>query len=695
MKRINILILFVLITLCLPQNAFSQERKMDINSMTRQDVMDMSNEQLMELPLEDLIQLASKLSMSMDELLNMKVSVSSKLALTPREAPGIITVITQEEMQKSGARDLIDVLRLVPGINFGYDIDGAIGIGMRGNWGHEGKVLMLIDGLEVNENMYSSLQFGNHYSIDQIKTIEIIRGPGSSIYGGYAELGVINIITKNGRDLDGLEANASFGSMYESGTTARKNVGLNFGKKINDLEVKLLTHIGGGNMSDKKKHATFYGDTYNMGDGWTEYKTANVNFGASYKRLDVNFLYDNYDPNTTTYSKGVSNRFESLLGSIGYTLKLSDKFSLKPEFNISKHTPWHLNTTEYTEYAYHRTVARYKGDVGFSYDITPDINLLGGVSHFIDAAEDLSNDDETVFGNGKKTMENNTTSLYLQGLVKTKFANITLGGRYDKHDQFGSAFAPRIGLTKIFNNFHMKLLASRAFRSPSIENINITPSIEPEKTNVFEMEVGYQINRNMFFTANIFDITVQDPIAYRWDEINDEEVYANFDQSGTRGLELEYRAVYTKANATLNYSYYSAAGKNKVDYYSVWDENGDAMDNVLLAAPQHKLTLTGSIDLFKGLSLSPSLIYMGKRYGFTGIDANEESVQSKVDPTMLANVFLRYKDFLTKGLTVGIGMYDIFNSNYEYLQPYDGYEAPFPATSSEVMVKISYNLNFQ
>ena len=87
---------------------------------------------------------------------------------------------------------------MVPGFHFGVDVTNVVGVGVRGNWGHEGKVLMLIDGMEMNENLFSTLQFGQHYNLQNIEKIEIIRGPGSSIYGGFAELGVINIITKSG-----------------------------------------------------------------------------------------------------------------------------------------------------------------------------------------------------------------------------------------------------------------------------------------------------------------------------------------------------------------------------------------------------------------------------------------------------------------------------------------------------------------
>ena len=96
--------------------------------------------------------------------MNIKISVASIKELTPRESPGVVSYISAEEIHESGANDLVDVLRLVPGFDFAMDVEGVVGIGVRGNWAHEGKVLMLIDGQEMNEGLYSSLQFGNPFT---------------------------------------------------------------------------------------------------------------------------------------------------------------------------------------------------------------------------------------------------------------------------------------------------------------------------------------------------------------------------------------------------------------------------------------------------------------------------------------------------------------------------------------------------
>ena len=69
------------------------------------------------------------------ELLDTPVTVASKgKAMTIRESPGVVSLVTRQEILDSGARDLIDVLRLVPGLDFACDVQGVVSIGMRGIW---------------------------------------------------------------------------------------------------------------------------------------------------------------------------------------------------------------------------------------------------------------------------------------------------------------------------------------------------------------------------------------------------------------------------------------------------------------------------------------------------------------------------------------------------------------------------------
>jgi len=92
-----------------------------------------------------------------DAVLKAETTVASIRPATVRETPGVVTIVTREEIVRSGARDLIDVLRNVPGFSFGVDVEGVVDLGFRGVWGHEGKILLMIDGLEMNEQLFGGL----------------------------------------------------------------------------------------------------------------------------------------------------------------------------------------------------------------------------------------------------------------------------------------------------------------------------------------------------------------------------------------------------------------------------------------------------------------------------------------------------------------------------------------------------------
>lgn len=115
----------------------------------------------------------------LQKVLNKNVSVSA-LKLSSRESPSIITVINRDEIRNSGARDLTDVLRLVPGFDVMQDLQFVLGLSLRGSWANEGKVLVMVDGVPFNELLYQTVAVGNRFPIDAIERIEIIRGPGSA-----------------------------------------------------------------------------------------------------------------------------------------------------------------------------------------------------------------------------------------------------------------------------------------------------------------------------------------------------------------------------------------------------------------------------------------------------------------------------------------------------------------------------------
>ncbi|MGA2091649.1 MAG: TonB-dependent receptor plug domain-containing protein, partial [Endomicrobiales bacterium] len=224
-----------------------------------------------------------------EEMLFENVTVASIKEMDLRESPGIVSVVTADEVKNSGARDLIDVLRLVPGIEFGSDVQGYVSLGIRGMWASNGSVELLIDGNEMNEPLYSDLMFSNQFPVDQIKRIEIIRGPGSAIYGGSAELCVINIVTKDTKDIKGFAGSATYGV---TSTYAQRGDGsLSYGIPLG-LEDGIVSSVflGQGRRSDLP-YTDFNGNTYNMTDN-SSITPLNANVKLKYQGLNVDAMVD-------------------------------------------------------------------------------------------------------------------------------------------------------------------------------------------------------------------------------------------------------------------------------------------------------------------------------------------------------------------------------------------------------------------
>jgi outer membrane cobalamin receptor len=648
--------------------------------------------------LESLTQLKnSGVSTELENVINSRTGVASVKAVSARKSPGIVTLITQEEIEKSGARDLIDVLRLVPGIDFGVDVQGVVSIGFRGNWAHEGKVLLLLDGQEQNELLYSSIQLGNHYDVSQIKRIEIIRGPGSAIYGGFAEYLVISIITKNGEDINGISATASTGEMRNS--IGYQDASLSVGAHAKDFDFSLAGFFGQGNRSDQN-YTDFNGYTYNM-TGNAALNPANLNLGISYKGLSIRGIYDNYHMTTRdNYGLGMMEAyacdFISEYAEIKYDAKLSNKITLTPSFSFKQQQPWNFTGTvgpyslDSTYGQYDKTVQRYKGNLTMSWDITPKINVIAGGEYYYDYAK--LGIDTTPFINGQRTISYNNRALFVQGLLRSHIVNVILGARYDNNSGYPAAFVPRVGLTKKIDKFSFKLLYSNSFRSPGIEDIGLSVdgSLKPETTQVLELETGYEITPDMYLTLNVFDITTKDPIVYVVDTVHYTEGYENLAQQGSEGAELNYEVKNVWGYIDLNYSFYTVAGKPVAPNYQVPTDN-----TMTLGFAANKFNLYGCYNVTRSLSVAPSISWIGKRYGYAAIDTGiAGSVLKTFAPTTLANLFVSYADFLVKGLNIGVGCFNIFNSDYAFIQPYHSLHAPMPSNSREFTLRIRYNFKF-
>jgi outer membrane receptor protein involved in Fe transport len=640
---------------------------------------------------------------SLEDLMNIKVTVASgSKGMTVRESPGIVTLITKAEIKNSGARDLVDVLNLVPGFTFAMDVQGVVGISARGNWSHEGKISLMIDDMEMNELSFATLQFGNHYPVDIIERIEIIRGPGSAIYGGFAEMGVIKIITKNAETLKATEGSLVLGSMEDG--ASRTSGSLAAGHKFDEGSISANLFYSNGERSDRD-FSDFYDDTYNM-KGNSDLNDLMFNIGIKYGGFSGRYLLDRYDITQrdiffVNAPYAIEQQFESDFFQLKYDWQVNQDLSITPEVIIKKQSPWRSNTDEvvaledldpdsYGGQFFEEDLQRTTFKVIGSYDLNETDNLIFGVSYFED-------EDKTV------NFKYDSTAIFAQSVLNTSFGNVTVGGRWEDNSVAGSTFLPRLGYTNVWEKSHLKVLWSKAFRAPVIQNIldfndpDSPGGIKPENTTVFEIEAGYQLSANFLLTANIYDIVIDDPIVYFFE---DTDAYRNYETVGTRGFELETRYKESWGYLTATYSYYQVSD-NQVDQYAIRDIDPDFDDDItplidedqLLGMPSQKLTLSGSYAFNDTWRINPSLIFEGTKYGYTGVtqDDDEQLIASEFDSTTRINVNVIGQDIFTDNLELQFGVFNLLDEEIDYIQPYyDGYHAPLPGATRELFVRISF-----
>src|SRR5260221_928159 len=169
-------------------------------------------------------------AMSMEDLMNMQVTSVSKRSQKVADAPAAIFVITQDDIRRSGATSIPEALRLAPGLEVARIDQNKWAIGSRGLHGRfDNKLLVLIDGRSVYTPLFSGVYWNvEDVMLEDVDRIEVIRGPGATLWGANAVDGVINVITKKAKSTQSAIVTAG------AGTEERGSGGVRYGSKLGD-----------------------------------------------------------------------------------------------------------------------------------------------------------------------------------------------------------------------------------------------------------------------------------------------------------------------------------------------------------------------------------------------------------------------------------------------------------------------------
>lgn len=628
--------------------------------------------------------------LSLEQLANVEIKsdIASIRARPIEEVPGIVSVVSQQQIADTGARDLSDVLMLVPGFALDSDLESMVGLTFRGMMGQEGKVLLILDGIEMNEPLYGSLPIYQHFPADSIAEVEIIRGPGSSVYGGTAGLSVIRVTTK------GAEQNGGYASFTPSFGGGRFSEIASFGEgfKKGDWRYAFNGSVINTSLSERT-----YTDTLTTGGtalslaGNSTILERMANVALGWRDLDLRLIYDSfhYDDSVdygSTITPANDTHFDSLLTEAKYVVKPTQWLKITPQLTWRHQVPWFVNNPDPIEGNYNIVTDRYQGEVTAVADLNETSSLLIGVR----AQRDTANARDVSYGalsgqTAANYFDGNSSSVsyddyagYFQYDVDTPFANLSLGGRYENQSAVGGAFVPRIAATRAWKQFHLKALYSEASRIPAINVLQEagTSGIVPEKTVNYELEAGYKFSPGLSWVGNVFLMGVDHPIHLITDPSTLTEVYVNGNKISTYGLESEVRWDQGEFSTYLSYSLYLAGDNAEPALY------GDSTR--FLAAPTHKISLSETWHVTRNFTWNINSFWLSQRLA----DGGAGNPAIPVPSEFVLNTFANY----TFGhWSYGLGVSNLLNVSRFAPQPYTGGTSPLPLRGREVFGRVRFS----
>ena len=446
-----------------------------------------------------------------------------------RLAPSVATVITAAEIKEMGATTVFEALESVPGLHV-YPLFNLLApaITIRGiHTGQSQEVLLLRNGLPIKDPGIGRMVGAYRAPVSNIARIEVIRGPGSAVHGAGAFAGVINIITKDAHEINGVNLGARKGSFNTNSAWAQ------YGKKYEDWEVAFnLEYMRTSGDPDRMVDVDAAPPAISLAPGHleTKYEYYETSLYLHNKNWDIDFWHWQQRNGGTGAGAAQSldpvgnEDYQFYQFDISYSFKdLLSGWELKPHFNYV-YQDMQRNFTLYPS-GFFGLPNGLIGNPGFE-DRTYTLNIVGTYTGFEDhtlridtgySRQELDTINTKNFGSGVAfgtlTDVTDTQFAYLPDTDRerqflslqdewriTKEWIFTAGLRYDRYSDFGKTFNPRFAL--IWSPpmpFTTKLLYGRAFRAPSITEMYMQNNpvlagkddLDPESIETYELAFEY------------------------------------------------------------------------------------------------------------------------------------------------------------------------------------------------------------
>lgn len=489
------------------------------------------------------------LAASPEKLMTMSVTIAAQTSQPLASASSVVSVITADDIRATGTTNLMEILQSVPGVYVKRNLFGAKPlITMRGASGVN--VLLMINGAPVKDLVWSPGIFWKGMPAHLIERVEIVRGPGSALFGSDATAGVINVITRTAGKIEESEAGARAGSF------ASHSGWLHYGSAANGVEVGVMADVSATDGHAPSIDKDFLGQSGNARLGYAS-QELHLSIARDQWRLLVDHTRHN-DVEIGLTGAAVLDPLTRAHDQMTFLALLYDNERYAPDWGL--HGKLHYRDLEY-------------GSGNGVWERPPG---SGAQLNRLDSAERRLNVEASAtyrgwhghmlqFGGGQVWQDLYSIRQLLDGIPGAfapekmrrnayvfvqdiwRLANdweLTAGARYDRYSDFGGTFNPRLALVwQAAPQLTSKLMYGQAFRAPSyLELYSQTsanasnPDLKPEKSRTLELSFSWLAKRDLRLGVDLYRLVRTDVIApetvapYR---------FQNFERYATSGLELE------------------------------------------------------------------------------------------------------------------------------------------------------------
>ena len=593
---------------------------------------------------------------------NILVS-ASLLPITSKRSANAITIIGSDQIKNRAVVSVSDLLRDVAGLAVSRSGVQGSQTQIRVRGGEANHLLVLIDGVEVNNpSQNDEFNWGNLVASD-IERIEVIRGPQSSMLGSDAMAGVVNIITRSA------DQPLSTNIFSEIGSFNTQNNGISIGLKDGAFDMRLGIsdlQTDGDNISRSGSEKDGYENTnLNLKSGWRVSNQLNLTLAARQSDginefdADINFdsLIDDQDDLSKFLSstKRLKADYSSLDGQWQHQLSIARSTNENAEFNGN--IP---GTATYSNKDQQRLVSSLLWS-----------ELNHRLSFLVEREEEKFQqrgviNDYGIFGiydpNQKRSRDTDSMALEYRADISDKLT-VAASTRYDDNSEFNTGNTSRIeAIYQINDSLRMRSAYGTAIKNPTFTerfgfytNFIGNPSLEPEQSSNWELGIDQQFlggHSSISFTLfnseleNEIDGNFVDPVTFRYTSVNRAGL------SKRQGMELITLNQFNDA-VSLNFSYtYTDAVES--------DGNDRYVDEV--RRPRHTGSLNLSWQVKDTLHINTNAQYNGSQ-----IDVVYPANVKLADYTLI-NLSANYK--ATQNLDIYIRFDNLFDESYEEVFSY-------------------------